>query len=96
MSRRKANNPKESTITSDESETEIEVSKEIKRIRERNLSVRIRSGPGVNFDHVNGEYLGKGIHEIDEVDEGVGSMSGWGHLVNGRGWVALDYVEILP
>lgn len=68
---------------------------EIKKVRERDVRVRIRSGPGVNFDHVNGEYLGKGVFEIDKVESGVGSMSGWGRLVNGKGWVALDFLDII-
>lgn len=68
---------------------------EIKKVRERDVRVRIRSGPGVNFDHVNGEYLGKGVFEIDKVESGIGSTSGWGHLVNGKGWVALDFLDIV-
>lgn len=68
---------------------------ELKKVRERNVQVRIRSGPGVNFDHVNGEYLGKGIFEIDKIESGIGSTSGWGHLVNGKGWVALDFLDFV-
>ena len=68
---------------------------EIKKVRERDVRVRIRSGPGVNFDHVNGEYLGRGVFEIDKVESGIGSTSGWGHLVNGKGWVALDFLDIV-
>lgn len=69
--------------------------KNIKSIREKDVPVRIRSGPGTNYTHVNGEYLGKGTFEIDIVKNGMGSKSGWGHLVNGKGWIALDFVEIL-
>lgn len=68
---------------------------DIKKVRERDVRVRIRSGPGVNFEHVNGEYLGKGVFEIDKVESGIGSTSGWGHLVNGKGWVALDFLDIV-
>lgn len=64
-------------------------------VREGAVPVRIRSGAGVGFSHVDGKYLGKGDFEIDVVSEGPGSKSGWGHLANGDGWVALDYVEIL-
>lgn len=78
--------------------TDIKTDKEdiICKVREKGIMVRIRSGPGTNYDHVNGEYLGKGVFEIDQKSDGVGSMSGWGHLVNGKGWVALDFVEIVP
>lgn len=71
------------------------VEKKIIRIKERDVHVRIRAGAGINYAHVNGEYLGSGVFEVDEIAQGVGSMSGWGHLVNGKGWVALDFVEVL-
>lgn len=65
------------------------------KIRERDNPVRIRAGAGIHFTHVDGKYLGKGTFEIDAVEDGPGSKTGWGHLVNGDGWVALDFVEIL-
>lgn len=67
----------------------------IMRVREKENPVRIRAGAGINFSHVNWQYLGKGTFEIDEIEKGPGSKAGWGHLANGAGWVALDFVEIL-
>lgn len=67
----------------------------IMKVREKHMSVRIRSGPGTDFEHLNGQYLGKGVFEIDEVMKGSGSASGWGHLTDGRGWIGLDFVEII-
>lgn len=72
-----------------------ESTKEVFKIREGSVPVRIRAGAGIDTAHVSGKYLGKKEYEVDEVLEGPGSKSGWGHLVNGEGWVALDYVEIL-
>lgn len=63
------------------------------RVKEREGHVRVRSGPGIDHSQVSGEYLGEGIHEITEISEGTGSKSGWGKLSDGRGWVALDFVE---
>lgn len=65
------------------------------RIQEKDHPVRIRIGPGTDFAHIDGKYLGKGVFEVDEIKEGVGSKSGWGHLTNEAGWVALDFVTIL-
>lgn len=65
------------------------------KVKEGALSVRIRAGAGIDTPHVDGKYLGKGVHIIDEVKEGPGSKSGWGHLSTGEGWVCLDYVEIV-
>lgn len=80
---------------SSESIKESEKKKEVIRIREKGQSVRVRAGAGINFDHVNGKYLGKGVFEVDMVSDGPGSKSGWGHLANNEGWVGLDFVEIL-
>lgn len=63
------------------------------RVKEGSVPVRIRAGAGINTTHVDGRYLGSGIHEIDEVKEGPGSKTGWGHLASGIGWVGLDFVE---
>lgn len=65
----------------------------IMRVVEKDAPVRIRSGPGIDFSHVDGRYLGKGTFEIDRFEDGPGSKAGWGHLANGSGWVALDYVD---
>lgn len=37
-----------------------------------------------------GKYTGKGIFTITEVKSGTGSVSGWGKLKSGAGWVNLD------
>lgn len=65
------------------------------QIKEGSVPVRVRSGPGTNYSHVGGKYLGKGIFEVDTVRDGIGSKSGWGHVESIDGWVALDFVEIL-
>ena len=65
------------------------------KIKEGSVPVRIRAGAGIEYAHVEGKYLGKGFFEVDEIVPGTGSKSGWGRLVNGEGWVALDFVEIL-
>lgn len=62
------------------------------RVKESDLPVRVRSGPGTDCAWVSGEYLGEGAHDIIEVSEGIGSKSGWGKLADGRGWIALDFV----
>lgn len=61
------------------------------RVKEADLPVRVRTGPGTDYQWVSGEYLGEGVHEIVELSEGAGSKSGWGKLSDGRGWVALDF-----
>lgn len=61
------------------------------RVKEADLPVRVRTGPGTDYPWVAGEYLGIGVHEIVELFEGTGSKSGWGKLGDGRGWVALDF-----
>lgn len=72
-----------------------EVKPEHVKIKEGSAPVRIRSGAGLSFSHLDGKYLGKGIFEIDTIIDGPGSKSGWGHLANGEGWVAMDFVEII-
>lgn len=63
------------------------------RVKEADLPVRVRTGPGIDCPWVSGEYLGEGVHEIVELSEGAGSKSGWGKLADGRGWVALDFTK---
>lgn len=62
-------------------------------VKELDKPVRVRTGPGTSFSQANNEYLGKGFHEIVEVSKGLGSDKGWGNLADGRGWVALDFVQ---
>lgn len=65
------------------------------KVREKGTPVRIRAEANINSTHVNGMYLGKVWREIDRTSKGPGSTKGWGHLADGSGWVALDFVEIL-
>lgn len=67
----------------------------VMRIQENGTPVRIRSEASIYAEHVHGEYLGPGVHEIDKVSKGPGSKAGWGRLADGKGWVALEFVEIL-
>ena len=53
-------------------------------------NLRIRKGPGTNYDS-NG-YTGKGIFTIVETQNGQGSDLGWGKLLSGAGWISLDFV----
>lgn len=52
--------------------------------------LNIRTGPGTNYVQT-GRYTGQGIFTIVEVREGSGSISGWGRLKSGAGWICLDY-----
>ena len=61
------------------------------RVRVDYDDLRIRTGPGTNYD-ANG-FTGKGIFTIVEVRSGSGSTSGWGKLKSGAGWISLDYAE---
>ena len=57
--------------------------------------LNIRKGPGTNF-YKNG-VTGVGVFTIVEVQNGVGSNSGWGLLKsyqkNRNGWISLDYCK---
>lgn len=61
-------------------------------------TLNIRTGPGTTFGKT-GSYTGKGVFTIVEVQNGVGSMSGWGLLKsyskNRNGWISLDYATKL-
>lgn len=54
--------------------------------------LNIRMGPGTNYSRT-GKYTGKGIFTIMEVRDGQGSVSGWGRLKSGAGWISLDYAS---
>lgn len=66
------------------------------QVEEGAYSVRIRSGPGTSYSNPGGRYLGKGVHAVDEIQDGPGSKTGWGHLMSGDGWVGLDFVKKVP
>lgn len=53
-------------------------------------NLNIRTGAGTNHN-VTGKYTGKGLFTIVEVRNGQGSISGWGKLKSGAGWISLDY-----
>lgn len=57
-------------------------------------TLRIRSSPGIG-NNTTGQFTGKGIFAITEIQNGSGSKLGWGKLENGAGWICLDYVEML-
>lgn len=52
--------------------------------------LNIRTGAGTGYAKT-GEYTGRGIFTITEVQTGKGSTAGWGKLKSGAGWVSLDY-----
>lgn len=54
------------------------------------IDLRIRTGAGTGYAPT-GEYTGKGVFTITEVKAGEGSAAGWGKLLSGAGWVALDF-----
>lgn len=54
--------------------------------------LNIRSGPGTNHA-ATGRFTGAGIFTITAVQSGQGSVSGWGKLKSGAGWIALDYAK---
>lgn len=53
-------------------------------------NLNIRKGPGSNFEKT-GRFTGVGVFTIVDVQNGVGSNSGWGKLKSGVGWISLDY-----
>lgn len=58
--------------------------------------LRIRKGPGTNYDWT-GKYTGVGTFTIVDVRIGRGSDTGWGLLLSyekdRNGWIALDYAK---
>lgn len=61
------------------------------KVRVKTSALRIRKGPGTNFD-ANG-FTGIGAFTIMEVKSGPGSTKGWGKLKSGAGWISMDYAE---
>ena len=60
--------------------------------------LRIRKGPGTNYDFI-GSYTGIGTFTIVDVKPGSGSKGGWGLLKaysdNRNGWISLDFATRL-
>ena len=54
--------------------------------------LNIRSGPGTNYA-ATGRFTGAGVFTITAVQSGQGSITGWGKLKSGAGWIALDYAK---
>ena len=55
--------------------------------------LNIRTGPGTNYPSVG--FTGRGRFDIIGTMAGPGSKDGWGQLRDGRGWISLDYAEIV-
>ena len=60
------------------------------KVRTNVPALRIRTGAGITFTAV-GQLNGKVEVAISETKPGAGSDTGWGHLADGRGWIALDH-----
>lgn len=59
-------------------------------------NLRIRKGPGTGPDCApTGEYTGAGRFQISEIQNGSGNKNGWGKLADGRGWISMDFVEVI-
>lgn len=88
-SRMRENKPKE-TPAQDESRVEdtTTVARKIDQ-----TPVRIRKGPGLEFEHT-GKYLeGTGIVRLAEIQNGWGLLKSYEE--NRDGWVCLDYVKLI-
>ena len=64
------------------------------KVQVETTRLNIRTGPGINHARLVG-HIPVGIYTIVEVKQGKGSVSGWGRLKSGAGWIALDYVTRL-
>lgn len=53
--------------------------------------LQVRKGPGTNYGTRG--VTGKGVFTVTEVQNGVGSNSGWGKLKSNIGWISLDYCK---
>lgn len=62
------------------------------RVRVSITDLRIRTGPGTDYDWT-GKYTGKGVFTAVAESTGKGSDKGWIKLKSGAGWISLDYAE---
>lgn len=62
------------------------------KVRVSVSDLNIRSGPGTNYA-ATGRFTGAGVFTITAVQSGQGSSTGWGKLMSGAGWIALDYAK---
>ncbi len=76
-------------VTDDNGETNSETRFSV-RVKINNLN--IRTGPGTNYTDTENN-TGIGTFTILEVRPGEGSDTGWGRLLSGAGWIALDFAE---
>ena len=76
----------------DEPKESIKIVREEYEVRVNVPSLRIRRGPGTDYEYT-GSYTGIGIFGITESKDGKESKKGWGKLLSGAGWISLDYVE---
>lgn len=56
--------------------------------------LNIRTGPGTNYP-TTGEFTGRGRFDIVGTMAGPGAKDGWGQLKDGRGWISLDFAEVV-
>ena len=59
------------------------------RVRVNVDMLNVRAGPGTNH-RINTSIVDRGVYTITEVQQGPGSVIGWGRLLSGAGWIALD------
>jgi hypothetical protein len=64
------------------------------RVRVSIPDLRIRTGPGTDYDWT-GKYTGEGVFTAVAESTGKGSAKGWIKLKSGAGWISLDYCEKL-
>ncbi|RDY30153.1 GH25 family lysozyme [Lachnotalea glycerini] len=74
---------KETTIAADKSKAT-----DIFKVKVTADSLRIRKGAGTEYDQV-GSIRDKGVYTITK------TISNWGYLKSGAGWICLDYVKKL-
>ena len=56
--------------------------------------LNIRKGPGTNYPTI-GQFTGRGKFDIVSTSAGQGAKDGWGELKDGRGWISLDFAEVV-
>lgn len=64
------------------------------RVRVTSKELRIRKGPGTNYD-IAQNAIAPGIYTIVAESKGTGSTKGWGKLKSGAGWISLDFATKL-
>lgn len=80
-----------STEADTKDQTNVDTGKSSFKVKVMTDHLNIRTGPGTNYSKT-GKFTGIGVFTATEVRDGVGSVSGWGKLRSGAGWIALDCV----